>query len=218
VVVAAGAPHRPGRIDLGASIEALQWTALLMTGAAVGDYLGRRRMLVLGLAVFTLASAAAALSPNIGFLIAARALQGAGEAFVLPLALALLSAAYPPEARARALGLFSGLTGIALLGGPVVGGVIFQGIDWHWIFWLNVPVGLVTIALVLNRINESYGPRSGPDVPGVVLVSVASLAIVWGVTRANTSGWSSLEVESALAIGLVLVLALSRGRYGHASP
>ena len=204
------------RLDLNASIESLQWTAnaynlsfaaLLMTGAALGDYFGRRRVLVAGLGLFTAASAAAALSPNIAFLIAARALQGAGGAFIMPLALALLSAAYPPEARAKALGLFSGLTGIALVGGPVVGGAIVQGIDWHWIFWLNVPIGIVTLVLVLNRIHESYGTRSGFDVPGLVLVSGAALGIVWGLARANSAGWSSAEVESALVVGLLLAVS-----------
>jgi EmrB/QacA subfamily drug resistance transporter len=204
------------RIDLGASIEALQWTAnaynlsfaaLLLTGAALGDYLGRRRVMAIGLGLFTLASAAAALSPNIGFLIAARAVQGAGGAFVMPLAMALLSAAYAPEARAKALGLFGGFTGIALLLGPVIGGAIVQGLDWHWIFWLNVPIGVVTIGLVLSRIEESRGPRAGLDVLGVVLASSASLALVWGLARANSAGWNSPEIEGALAIGALLGVA-----------
>src|SRR5262249_44155575 len=157
-------------------------------------------------ALFTLASAAAALSPNIGLLIAARALQGAGGAFVTPLAMALLSAAYPAEARPRALGLFAGITGIALIGGPVIGGAVVEGIVWHWFFWLNLPIGLVTIGLLLNRINESYGPRSGLDVPGVVLASVGSLALVWGLSRANAAGWNSAEVVGALAVGALVAL------------
>src|SRR5919198_2857822 len=152
------------RVELGASMEALEWTVnaynlsfavLLLTGAALGDHLGRRRVFVIGLGVFTAASAACAQAPSVEWLIGARALQGAGGALVMPLAMALLSAAFPREERARALGLYSGLTGLALISGPVVGGAIVQGVAWHWIFWLNVPIGLITLGLVLTRIPES---------------------------------------------------------------
>jgi MFS family permease len=152
------------RLDLGASIEALEWTVnaytlsfavLLMTGAALGDRFGRRRLFVAGLGLFVAASAACALAPGVGWLIAARAVQGAGAALVMPLALALLSAAFPPLGRARALGIFSGVTGLAVLGGPVIGGAIAQGLAWQWIFWLNVPIGLLVIPLVLGRIPRS---------------------------------------------------------------
>ena len=203
------------RVDFGASIEALEWTVnaynlsfavLLMTGAVLGDYLGRRRMLVVGLALFTAASAGCALAPSVGWLIAARAVQGAGGALVMPLALALLSAAFSPEERARALGLYSGLTGLAILGGPVVGGAIVQGVDWHWIFWLNIPIGVLTIALVLGRIRESFGPPAAIDVVGLVLASTASLGLVWGLVRGNGAGWTSPEVGSALAAGALLAV------------
>ena len=204
------------RLDLGASIEELEWTVnaytlsfavLLMTAAALGDRFGRRRLFTLGLALFAAASAACALAPGVGWLIAARAIQGAGAALVTPLSLALLSAAFPPERRAAAMGIFSGVTGLAVLGGPVVGGAITQGLAWQWIFWLNVPLGLVTIPLVLARIEESRGPRSALDVPGLALVTGAALGVVWGLVRGNAAGWGSLEVAGALAAGMVLAVA-----------
>jgi EmrB/QacA subfamily drug resistance transporter len=203
------------RIDFDASIEALEWTVnaynlsfavLLMTGAVLGDYFGRRRMLVVGLALFTAASAACALAPNVGLLIAARAIQGAGGALVMPLALALLSAAFSPEERPRALGLYSGLTGLAILGGPVVGGAIVQGVDWHWIFWLNIPIGVITIGLVFGRIRESFGPPAALDIVGLLLASGASLGLVWGLVRANSAGWTSPEVDIALVSGIALAV------------
>ncbi|HEY4826251.1 MAG TPA: DHA2 family efflux MFS transporter permease subunit [Solirubrobacteraceae bacterium] len=204
------------RVHLGASIEELEWTVnaytlsfavLLMTGAALGDRFGRRRMFVAGLAIFSLASAACALAPNVGVLIAARAVQGAGAALVMPLGMTLLSAAYPAEQRARALGIFSGVTGLAVLAGPVVGGAITQGIAWQWIFWINVPIGLLTIPVVLRRVGESYGPRSALDIGGLALVTGAALGLVWGLVRGNSAGWGSVEVIASLAAGVLLTVA-----------
>jgi EmrB/QacA subfamily drug resistance transporter len=204
------------RRDLGSSIEALEWTVnaynlsfamLLMTGAALGDRFGRRRMFAAGLALFVAASAACALAPDIGALIAARAVQGAGGALVMPLAMALLSAAFPREERGKALGIFSGLTGLALIAGPVVGGAIAQGLAWQWIFWLNLPLGLVIIPLVLARIPESFGSDTRLDIGGLALVTAAALAVVWGLMRGNSAGWTSLEVIAALATGLLLAIA-----------
>jgi EmrB/QacA subfamily drug resistance transporter len=204
------------RVHLGASIEQLEWTVnaytlsfavLLMTGAALGDRLGRRRMFAAGLAIFSGASAACALAPNVGLLIAARAVQGAGAALVMPLGLTLLSAAYPPERRARALGIFSGVTGLAVLAGPVIGGAITQGIAWQWIFWINVPIGLATIPLVFRRVDESRGPRTAPDIAGLALVTGAALGVVWGLVRGNSAGWGSVEVIAALGVGALLAVA-----------
>jgi EmrB/QacA subfamily drug resistance transporter len=204
------------RLDLGASIEALEWTVnaytlsfavLLMTGAALGDRFGRRRLFVAGLGLFVAASAACALAPGVGWLIAARAVQGAGAALVMPLALALLSAAFPPLGRARALGIFSGVTGLAVLGGPVIGGAIAQGLAWQWIFWLNVPIGLLVIPLVLGRIPRSPATDTAVDGGGLALVTGAALGVVWGLVRANSAGWASLEVVAALAVGVALALA-----------
>jgi EmrB/QacA subfamily drug resistance transporter len=202
------------RLHLGASIEELEWTVnaytlslavLLMTGSALGDRLGRRRVLVAGLGLFTAASAACAVAPGIGWLIAARAVQGAGAAMVLTLGLALLSAAFPPERRGTAIGLFSAVTGISVAIGPLIGGAIVEGINWEWIFWLNVPIGLVAIPLVLRRIEESFGGDTGLDLPGLALISGAAFGIVWGLVRGNPAGWDSLEVVGALAAGLLLV-------------
>ena len=204
------------RVDLGASIEQLEWTVnaytlsfavLLMTGAVLGDRFGRRRLFATGLAVFSGASAACALAPSVGWLIAARAVQGVGAALVMPLGLTLLSAAYPAERRARALGIFSGITGLAVLGGPVIGGAITQGIAWQWIFWINVPIGLLTIPLVLRRVDESYGPSRAPDVVGLALVTGAALGLVWALVRGNSVGWGSVEVIAALAAGALLAAA-----------
>ncbi|HUA07281.1 MAG TPA: DHA2 family efflux MFS transporter permease subunit [Solirubrobacteraceae bacterium] len=204
------------RLDLGASIEQLEWTVnaytlsfavLLMTGAVLGDRFGRRRLFAAGLGLFSLASAACALAPDVGVLIAARAIQGAGAALIMPLGMTLLSAAYPAERRARALGIFSGITGIAVLGGPVIGGAITQGIAWQWIFWINVPIGLLTIPVVLRRVEESFGPRSAPDIAGLALVTGAALGVVWGLVRGNSAGWGSVEVVSSLAAGVVLAVA-----------
>ncbi len=204
------------KAHLGASTEQLEWTVnsyvlsfavLLMTAAAVGDRLGRRRTFTLGLGLFAAASAACALAPSVGALIAARAVQGAGAALVAPLALALLSAAFPPERRAWALGIFSAITGLAVLGGPVIGGAITQGISWNWIFWLNVPIGLLTIVLALARIQESFGPNSALDIPGLAFAIGAALGVVWGLVRGNPAGWGSIEVIGSLAIGALLAVA-----------
>ncbi|HEY6817690.1 MAG TPA: MFS transporter [Croceibacterium sp.] len=148
----------------------LSFAVLLITAAALGDRYGRRAFYAIGLGLFAAASAASALAPSVGFLIAARAVQGAGAALVLTLGLALLSAAFPPERRGAAIGLFSAVTGIAVALGPLVGGAIAEGLDWEWIFWLNVPIGLAAIPFVLRRIEESFGGDTGLDLPGLALL------------------------------------------------
>jgi EmrB/QacA subfamily drug resistance transporter len=202
--------------DLGASIEQLEWTVnayvlsfavLLMTAAALGDRFGRRRVFVIGLGLFAGASVACALAPDVGWLIAARVLQGAGAALVMPLSLALLSAAFPPELRPKALGAFAAVSGLAVALGPLVGGAVVEGISWPWIFWLNVPIALMLIPLSLTRIEESFGPDSAIDVPGLTLVSGTAFGLVWGLVRGNSAGWDSPEVLVALALGVLLALA-----------
>jgi EmrB/QacA subfamily drug resistance transporter len=201
------------QVDLGASIEALEWTVnaynltfavLLLTGAALGDRLGRRRIFAIGLGLFVAASAACALASNVNWLIAARAVQGAGAALVMPLAMALLSAAFPREERGKALGIFSGVTGLALIAGPMVGGAVAEGLAWQWIFWINVPIGVIVIPLVLGRIPESLGAAARLDIRGLVVVTGAALAIVWGLMRGNDVGWSSPEFIAVMIAGVVL--------------
>ncbi|WP_412515355.1 DHA2 family efflux MFS transporter permease subunit [Actinomadura madurae] len=204
------------RLDLGTSMEQLEWTVnayslsfavLLMTGAVLGDRFGRRLVFTAGLALFTAASAACALAPDVGWLIAARAVQGAGAALVMPLAMALLSAAYPPPDRPKALGLFAGLTGLAVVGGPVIGGAVTQGLAWEWIFWLNLPIGLVVVPLVLRRVPESRGGGRAVDAAGLVLVTGAALGLVWGLVRSQAAGWGSAEVAGSLIAGVVCGVA-----------
>ncbi|MGZ3641000.1 MAG: DHA2 family efflux MFS transporter permease subunit [Candidatus Limnocylindrales bacterium] len=206
------------RADLNANLESLEWTVnaytltfavLLLTGAALGDRFGRRRMFVLGLATFTTASAAAALSGSIDTLVVARAIQGAGAAMVVPLTLTLLSAAVPAERRGLALGAWGAVGGLAVALGPFVGGAIVQGINWHWIFWLNVPIGIALIPLARLRLRESRGPSDRLDLPGLALVSTGLLALVWGLIRGNPDGWTSVGVVASLAVGLALLVAFA---------
>jgi EmrB/QacA subfamily drug resistance transporter len=204
------------RLDLGASVEQLEWTVnaynlsfavLLITGAALGDRYGRRNLYAAGLGLFALASAAGALAPNVGVLIAARAVQGAGSALIMPLGLALLSAAFPAEKRGAAIGIFSAITGIAVASGPLVGGAVVEGIDWQWIFWVNVPIGLAAIPLVLTRMRESFGPDTALDLRGLALVTLGALGTVWGLVRGNQAGWGSAEVVATLIGGVLLMVA-----------
>jgi EmrB/QacA subfamily drug resistance transporter len=204
------------RADLGASIEDLEWTVnaytlsfavFLLTGAALGDRFGRRRMFVIGLGIFTAASVAAALAPSVEALIVARAVQGLGGAIVTPLTLTILSAAVSPERRGVALGAWGGIGGLAVASGPLVGGAVVEGISWQWIFWLNVPIGLVLIPLAYLRLKETYGPATRLDLPGLALVSTGLFGIVWGVVRGNAVGWSSPEIVGSLVVGSLLTLA-----------
>src|SRR4029077_18827618 len=204
------------RKDLNSGLSGLEWTVnaytltfavFLLTGAALGDRFGRRRMFAIGLGIFTLASAAAALAPSIGTLDAARAVQGLGGAIVMPLTLTILSAAVPPARRGLALGAWGGISGLAVAIGPLVGGAVVSGISWHWIFWLNVPIGLVLAPLALSRLKESYGPASRLDLPGVGLASAGLFGIVWGLVRGNSVGWGSPEIVGSLMLGF-LVLGL----------
>jgi EmrB/QacA subfamily drug resistance transporter len=201
------------RHDLDASLSQLEWTVnaytltfavLLLTGAALGDRFGRRRMFAIGLAIFTLASAWAALATSATMLDVARAVQGVGGAMVMPLTLTILSAAVPKERRGLALGLWGGISGLAVAFGPLVGGAVVSGISWHWIFWLNVPIGLVLAPLALARLDESYGPASKLDLPGLGLASVGLFGIVWGLVRGNSLGWGSPQIVGTLVAGAVV--------------
>ena len=204
------------RADFASPVETLQWAinafnltfaVLLLTGAALGDRFGRRRVLAAGIGLFVVASAACALSANAGSLIAARGVQGAGAAMVMPIAMAILSGAFPRDERARALGIFSGVTGCALIVGPAIGGLIAGTWGWRWIFWINMPIGLVLAAMVLKRLRESHGPRTALDGAGMVLVALAALLLAWGLLRGNALGWTSPEVAGVLFTGLLLAMA-----------
>jgi EmrB/QacA subfamily drug resistance transporter len=206
------------RAGLHASLGQLEWTinayllsfaVLMMTAAALGDRLGRRRLFAVGLGLFALASAACALAPGIGWLIAARAVQGTGAALVMPLGVALLGTAFPPQQRGRAMGIYSSVTGLALACGPLLGGTVVQGISWRWIFWFNVPVAVALIPLALSRIRESFGPAAALDLPGLVLITGAAFGLVWGLVRGNSAGWGSAQVVSALAAGVLLTAAFA---------
>ncbi|MGC5394427.1 DHA2 family efflux MFS transporter permease subunit [Streptomyces sp. DT20] len=202
------------RESLGGELGELEWTVnaytltfavLLMLGASLGDRFGRRRLFVIGLTVFTGASAAAALSPGINELIAFRAVQGVGAAIMMPLTLTLLTAAVPPARRGAALGIFSAVTGLAVASGPLVGGSLTEHLSWQWIFWLNVPIGLILLPLARLRLAESYAPDSRLDIPGTLLVSGGLFGIVYGLVNANSEGWSDPVVLTSLIAGTALI-------------
>ena len=204
------------REDLHASLSGLQWTVnaytltfavLLLTGAALGDRFGRRRLLAIGIAIFTVASAAAALAPSILALDVARAAQGVGGAIVMPLTLTVLSAAVPAGRRGLALGIWGGISGLAVAFGPLVGGAVVSGLSWHWIFWLNVPIGLLLVPLIRVRLDETRGPLSRFDLMGLGLASAGLVGIVWGLVRANEVGWTSPQIIGAFIVGAALLLS-----------
>ncbi|MFJ5233026.1 MFS transporter [Kitasatospora sp. NPDC088391] len=204
------------RADLGGALADLEWTVsaytltfavLLMLGAALGDRFGRRRMFLAGLTVFTLGSAAAALAPNIGSLIAARAVQGGGAAVMMPLTLTLLTAAVPAARRGMAFGIWSGVGGLAVATGPLIGGSLTEHFSWQWIFWVNVPVGLALLPLAARGLAESRGENPRLDVPGTVLVSGGLFGLVLGLVRGNPDGWTDPLVLGALTAGALLLLA-----------
>src|SRR6476661_9359694 len=203
------------RVDLHSGLSGLEWTVnaytltfavLLLTGAALGDRFGRRLMFSIGLGIFTLASAAAALAPTIGALDAARAVQGVGGAIVLPLTLTILSSAVPEERRGVFLGIWGGISGLAVAFGPLVGGAVVSGLSWHWIFWLNVPIGLLLVPLIVLRLDETRGPVSRFDLLGLGLASAGLVAIVWSLVRANEVGWTSPQIIGAFVVGGALLL------------
>ena len=212
VVTALPAIHR----EFGADLAQLEWTinaftltfaAGIITAAALGDRFGRRRIFVLGLGLFTAASAACAIAPDAAVLVAARAVQGLGAAMVMPLSLTILVAAFPPERRGAIIGIWGALGGLGVAGGPLVGGAVTQGLDWHWIFWINVPIGVVALILSRLRLAETRGPATRLDLVAAGLVAGGATGIVWGLIRAGQIGWGAVEVIAALAAGLALLAA-----------
>jgi EmrB/QacA subfamily drug resistance transporter len=202
--------------DLHANLASLQWTvnsygiafaAGIITAAALGDRFGRRRVFNLGLALFTLASAVCALAPNATDLVVARTIQGLGAAAVLPLSLTILTTAFPVQRRGLIVGVYGGLAGLAVATGPLVGGVVTEGLGWHWIFWLNVPIGLLAIGLGMRLLPETQGAPERIDLVGVALVTAGVVSLVWALVRANDVGWSSPEIISTLVVGSALLVA-----------
>jgi EmrB/QacA subfamily drug resistance transporter len=223
VITALPRMHR----DLHVGVSSLQWTvnaygiafaAGIITAAALGDRFGRRRVFSSGLALFTLASAACALAPNVSELIVARTVQGLGAAAVLPLSLTILTTAFPPKKRGMIVGIYGGLAGLAVALGPIVGGAITEAIDWHWIFWINVPIGLAAVLLGLRLLPESHGAPERLDLSGVSLVTAGVVALVWALTRANDVGWASAEIVCTLAVGALLLAAFFWWEHRAAEP
>ncbi len=211
----------------GASVQSLEWTVnaytlsyavLLLTGAALGDRFGRRRMFILGLAIFTGASAAAALAPSTGLLIAARAIQGSGAAIVTPLTLTLLAEAFPAERRGLAIGVWSAIGGVAIALGPLVGGAVITSLNWHWIFWINVPVGLAVLPMAARGLSESHGPYGRLDLPGLALGSGGLLGIVYGLVHSQSAGFGATTVIAPLALGAALIAAFVAWEIRAANP
>lgn len=212
VVTALPSIHR----ELGGSISTLEWTvnaftityaAGIITAAALGDRLGRRRIFVSGLLLFTVSSIACAVSPTVGLLIAARGVQGLGAAMVMPLSLTILTAAFPPERRGSIVGIWGGIGGLAVACGPLVGGAITQGINWHWIFWVNAPIGAAAILLSMLRLPETNGPTTRLDLIAAALIGAGGIGVVWGLIRAGDEGWLSTTALATISIGVLLVAA-----------
>jgi EmrB/QacA subfamily drug resistance transporter len=212
VVTALPSIHR----DLGGNVGTLQWTvnayvltfgATIITAAALGDLIGRRRMYVFGLAVFTVASAACALAANIGMLIAFRAVEGIGAGIIMPLGLTLLTSAFPVERRGAVVGIWGGVAGLAVASGPLIGGAVTQGLNWHWIFWVNVPIGIAAIVGSRLRLAESRGPATRLDLPALVLVAAGVGALTWGLVQAGQAGWGSAQALTGLSLGAASIVA-----------
>ena len=202
------------RRAFGSSVQSLEWTvnaytfayaALLLTGAALGDRFGRRRTFIVGMALFTGASAAAALAPNTGLLIAARAIQGSGAAIATPLTLTLLAEAFPAARRGAAIGVWSAISGTAIALGPLVGGAVITTLNWHWIFWINVPIGLALLPFAARGLDESYGPYGTLDLPGLALGSSGLLGLVYGLVHSQSVGFEATSVLASIATGVALL-------------
>jgi EmrB/QacA subfamily drug resistance transporter len=210
VVTALPSIHR----DLGGNVGTLQWTvnayvltfgATIITAAALGDRLGRRRMYLLGLTLFTVASAACALAPNVGVLIACRAVEGIGAGTIMPLGLTLLTSAFPADRRGAVVGIWGGVAGLAVASGPLIGGAVTQDLSWHWIFWVNVPIGILAIAGARLRLADSRGPAARLDLPALVLIAVGVGALTWGLVQAGQDGWGSAPTLAGLCVGAAAI-------------
>jgi EmrB/QacA subfamily drug resistance transporter len=214
------------RRALHTSLEGLEWTVsaytltfavLLLTGAALGDRFGRRRLMSIGITVFTAASAASALAPGIGVLIAARAVQGAGAAITMPLTVTLIASVTPPRRRGLALGAWGATAGLGAALGPVIGGAVTDAASWHWIFWINVPIGVAVMPLLLLA-RESRSGAGRLDPAGVTLATAGLFGIVFGLVRGNSHGWTSAQVLGSLIGGGLLLVAFGAWESRAATP
>ena len=211
VITALPAVHR----EIGGSLSSLEWTvnaytvavaAGIITAAAIGDRLGRRRVYIVGLYLFSAASAACALAPSVDVLIAARAVQGLGAAIITPLSLTILTSAFPASRRGAIVGTWGGIGGLAVAIGPMIGGAVTQGLSWHWIFWINVPIGIAAAVLSGMRLPESRGAQTRLDIPGLAFVTVGAVSLLWGLIRSTDVGWTSNEVLIAIGLGALLMI------------
>jgi EmrB/QacA subfamily drug resistance transporter len=213
--------------QLGGSIDTLEWAvnsyalafaAGIITAATLGDRLGRRRVYVVGLVLFSVASAACALAPSAGMLIAARVVQGIGAAAVTPLSLTILTGTFGPARRGAVVGIWGGIGGLAVAGGPLVGGAVVQGLNWHWIFWINVPIGLAAAAASAIFLPESRAGAAKLDLLGVPLAAGAAVALAWGLVHAGEAGWSDPGVVASLLAGAVLLAGFIHREHTAAQP
>jgi EmrB/QacA subfamily drug resistance transporter len=204
--------------DLQADLSELQWivtgyaltfASLMLTGGKLADLLGRRRIFVVGLVIFTLSSLACGLATSEEFLIGARVVQGAGAALMNPATLSIIAATFPPRQRGMAIGIWAGVSALALAIGPLVGGLLTEHVDWSWIFFVNVPVGVVAIAASLILIPESKDESTEQrlDLPGLLTSGLGLFALTYGLIEANTYGWTSGRILGSFTVGLVLLVA-----------
>jgi EmrB/QacA subfamily drug resistance transporter len=204
--------------DLHVSISSLEWivtayaltfAALLITGGKLGDLFGRRRIFVVGIAIFTLSSLACGLAPSAGFLIGARAVQGIGAALMNPASLSIITATFPPRERGQAIGIWAGVSAMALAIGPLIGGLIVDNINWNWIFFINVPVGVAGIVVSQFVIKESRDTshEQSIDLPGLITSSAGLFALTYGLIEGNKHGWTSPEILGLFAAAAVLLVS-----------
>jgi EmrB/QacA subfamily drug resistance transporter len=188
---------------------ALTFATFMLTGGKLADRYGRRRLFTVGLVIFTGSSLACALAPTAQFLIGARTVQGIGGAIMNPATLGILTATFPPRQRGMAIGIWAGVSAIALAIGPLVGGILTEKIDWSWIFLINVPVGVIGIAVARWAIDESRDTslRQRLDVPGLLTSGVGLFALTYGLIEANQKGWTSVEILSLFAVAVVSLVA-----------
>src|SRR6201997_1543642 len=205
--------------DLGVSISSLEWVvtayaltfaALLITGGKLGDLFGRKRIFIVGIAIFTLSSLACGLAPSSGFLIGARAVQGVGAALMNPASLSIITATFPPRERGQAIGIWAGVSAMALAIGPLVGGLIVDNINWNWIFFINIPVGVagIVVSQLVIRESRDTSHEQSVDVPGL-LTSIGFLfSLSYALIEGNTRGWTSAEILGLFAAAAVFLVAL----------